>query len=82
MKSMRYLLALCVFASALEARADGWLDSDISDILSKVKSIYNEVSGDVSDTAQDFKRQLTSLQQNGARESSTPPRSTPPIGTP
>ena len=66
MKSMRYILALCLVASALEARAEGWLDSDISDILSKVKSIYNEVSGDVSDTAQDFKRQLTSLQQKGA----------------
>ncbi|MGH8798664.1 MAG: hypothetical protein ACREX7_00350 [Casimicrobiaceae bacterium] len=55
---MRYLLTMCLLLFAAQARADGWLDDDISDMLSKVRSIYSEVTGDVKDAAQDLVRQL------------------------
>ncbi|MGH9807390.1 MAG: hypothetical protein ACRD9W_09025, partial [Terriglobia bacterium] len=64
MKYTRYLLAICLLAFAAQAKAD-WLSSDITDIINNVKAIYDEVTGNVKDTAQDLKRQLTSLQQQG-----------------
>jgi hypothetical protein len=65
MKSTRYLLAIGLLAFAVQARAD-WAGTDIDDILAKVRSMFTTVTGDVKDTAQDFKRQLTSLLQRGA----------------
>ncbi|HTR58718.1 MAG TPA: hypothetical protein VMM27_11130 [Casimicrobiaceae bacterium] len=64
MKKTRYLLAIGLLAFAVQARAD-WIGSDITDIINNVKTILAEVMGDVKDTAQDLKRQLTSLQQKG-----------------
>jgi hypothetical protein len=61
---MRYFIAIALLAFSLQEKAD-WVDNDITDIIDKVKAIYNEVTGDVKDTAHDLRRQLGSLQQNG-----------------
>ncbi|HEY2862600.1 MAG TPA: hypothetical protein VGK37_03120 [Casimicrobiaceae bacterium] len=55
---MRHLLAMCLLLFAAQAQADGWLDNDINDMLSKVRAIYSEVTGDVKDAAQDLVGQL------------------------
>jgi hypothetical protein len=65
MKYTRYLLAIGLLAFAVQAKADGWVQDQIDEIVSKVRSMFTTVTGDVKDTAQDFKRQLTSLQQRG-----------------
>ncbi len=66
MKYMRYVLAMGLLSFAVQAgAATGWLDDDINDILTKVRSMFTTISGDVKDTAADLKRQLTSLQQKG-----------------
>jgi len=64
MKYTRYFLVMCLLAFAAQAKAD-WVSSDITDIINNVKAIYYEVTGNVKDTAQDLKRQLTLLQQQG-----------------
>ena len=65
MERGRYLLAVALLAFAMQAKADGWVTDDINDILSKVRSMFTTVTGDVKDTATDFKRQLGSLTTKG-----------------
>ena len=65
MERGRYLLAVVLLAFAMQAKADGWVTDDINDILSKVRSMFTTVTGDVKDTATDFKRQLGSLTTKG-----------------
>jgi hypothetical protein len=64
MKYTRYLLAIGLLAFAVQAKA-GWVDETVQEVLDKVRDVWNTVTTDVKDTAQDFKRQLTSLQQKG-----------------
>jgi hypothetical protein len=66
MNRTRYLVAVCLLAFSVQAKADGWLDDDINDILAKVRTMFTTITGDVKDTAQDLNRQLTSLTQKGA----------------
>jgi hypothetical protein len=65
MKYTRYLLAIGLLAFAVQANAEGWVQLQIDEIVDKVRSMFTTIAGDVKDTAQDFKRQLTSLQQRG-----------------
>jgi hypothetical protein len=65
MKYMRYALAISLLAFAVQVEAADWVADDINDILTKVRSMFTTISGDVKDTAADLKRQLTSLQQQG-----------------
>jgi hypothetical protein len=64
MKFARYLLALCLLAFSLQAKAD-WVSTDITNVVNYVTDMWNVVMGDVKDTAQDLRRQLTQLQQQG-----------------
>ena len=48
MKPRRYLLAIGLLALGTQAKAaTGWLDDDISDILTKVRTMFTTVTGDV-----------------------------------
>ena len=64
MKCVRYLLAIGLLAFAVQAKA-GWLDDTVDEVINKVRDVWHIVTGDVKDTAQDLKRQLTSLTQKG-----------------
>ena len=64
MNYLRYLLAIGLLAFAVQARA-GWVDETVQEVLDKVRSMFTTITGDVKDTAQDLKRQLTSLTQKG-----------------
>jgi len=64
MKRTRYLLALCLLAFSLQAKAD-WVSTDITNVVNYVTDMWNVVMGNVKDTAQDLKRQLVQLQQQG-----------------
>ncbi|MGE5090314.1 MAG: hypothetical protein ACM3QY_14395 [Candidatus Levyibacteriota bacterium] len=64
MKCARYLLAPCLLAISMQAKA-GWVDDQITTIMNNVQAVYDEVTGDVKDTAQDLKRQLVQFQQQG-----------------
>jgi hypothetical protein len=66
MKYARYLLAVSLLAFTVQARASFTVD----DIYNNVIDIWNTVTGDVKDTAQELKQQLTALKDKGqtARE--------------
>jgi hypothetical protein len=66
MKYARYLLAIGLLAFALQARAAYSVD----DIYNDVIDIWNTVTGDVKETAQDLREQITALKDKGqtARE--------------
>jgi hypothetical protein len=65
MRCARYLLAVGLLAFAVQARA-----YSVDDIYNDVIDIWNTVTGDVKDTAQELKQQLTGLKDKGetARE--------------
>ena len=65
MQRVRNVVAVGLLAFAIPVQAADWLGDDINEVLSKVRSVYTTVVGDVKDTAQDLKRQLTSLAEKG-----------------
>ena len=65
MQRARNVVAAALLAFAVPAQADEWIVDDINEVLSKVRSVYTTVVGDVKDTAADLKRQLTSLTEKG-----------------
>ena len=64
MKYTRYLLAICLLAFAVQAKA-GWLDDTVDEVINKVRDVWTTVVGDVKDTAQDLKRQLNAMNDKG-----------------
>ena len=55
MKTARHVLAIILLAFATNVQAAGeWLTDDINDILSKVRSIFTTVTGNIKDAADDL----------------------------
>jgi len=62
MISARCLLAACLVVAATQVHAaDGWVADDITDILSKVRSIFTTITGNIKDAADDLVRTLRGL---------------------
>jgi hypothetical protein len=54
----RYLLGVCLLATAAQSRAD-WVDTDITDIIDNVQGIYNRVVlGEIHTVASDLVAQI------------------------
>lgn len=63
---MRYALAMCVLLSIVPAQAATWDDTTIANIIDDVGAIKGRIlSGDIPETAADFRRQLDELNANG-----------------
>ncbi len=64
---MRVLLALCLLGVTLPAHAAVWDETTIGGIIDDVRAVKDKVlTGDIPETAEDLRRQLDDLRDNGA----------------
>lgn len=64
MKHARYILAMCMLVYSMQARADCTdNDSNICQLVNDVKTIFGEITGDVTTMASDLAAQVSVLHQ-------------------